>query len=556
MVDTGDFCIYIEVLFCILISTRMKGGNNCMQVLELQDVTYSIRDRLLIDIDHLQLQAGQVVGLIGKNGQGNTTLLRLIKGEILPDSGTVKVEGIPYLMPQLKQDQTQGASGGEITSEFFLQATRDRAKILLLDEPTTNLDTSHRQWVERKLKRVDAGVILVSHDRHLLDEICSEIWVLDEGNVTVYSGNYSDYITERDRKRRHQQKEYEKYQKKKQQLEKAAEMKRRQAERATVVPKSVSDPDRRQIGATIYYAGKQKKLHKNRQAIETQIKQLEPVEKPKQLSTIEMEVPNQQRLRERTIIRFHELAGGVEHKTLWKPSTLQLIGGQKIGLIGDNGAGKTTLLRMLLSSKHPDIQVNPQVKFGYFAQNLSVLKTEETVLVNVMETSVQSETICRVVLARMGFYEQDIRKLVSVLSGGERVKVALAKILVGDFNVLVLDEPTNYLDIYAVAALEELLIEYPGTIILASHDQSIVEDVCDQLLVIDQNTLQLFKGTLSEFQAYDPQTKRDHQHDRLLQLNNRISEILGRLSLYPDDEQLQEQFDQLMAEKKEIEALE
>lgn len=196
------------------------------------------------------------------------------------------------------------------------------------------------------------------------------------------------------------------------------------------------------------------------------------------------------------------------------------------------------------------------MKFGYFAQNLSVLKTEETVLVNVMETSVQSETICRVVLARMGFYEQDIRKLVSVLSGGERVKVALAKILVGDFNVLVLDEPTNYLDIYAVAALEELLIEYPGTIILASHDQSIVEAVCDQLLVIDQNTLQLFEGTLSEFQVYESQENRDHQHDRLLQLNNRITEILGRLSLDPDDEQLQEQFDQLMAEKKEIEALE
>ena len=156
----------------------------------------------------------------------------------------------------------------------------------------------------------------------------------------------------------------------------------------------------------------------------------------------------------------------------------------------------------------------------------------------------------------MGFYEQDIQKLVGVLSGGERVKVALAKILVGDFNVLVLDEPTNYLDIYAVTALEELLIEYPGTIILASHDQSIVEAVCDQLLVIDQNRLQLFKGTLSEFQAYDPQTKRDHQYDRLLQLNNRISDILGRLSLEPDNEQLQEQFDQLVAEKKEIEALE
>lgn len=481
-----------------------------MQVLELQDVTYSIRDRLLIDIDHLQLQAGQVVGLIGKNGQGKTTLLRLIKGEILPESGTVKVEGVPYLMPQLKQDQTQGASGGEITSEFFLQATRDRAKLLLLDEPTTNLDTSHRQWVEHKLKRVDAGVILVSHDRHLLDETCSEIWVLDESNVTVYSGNYSDYITERDRKRRHQQKEYEKYQKKKQQLEKVAKIKRRQAERATVTPKSVSNSERRQKGVSVYYAGKQKNLHKNRQAIETRIEQLEPVEKPKQLSTIEMEVPNQQQLHD----------------------------------------------RMLLSSKHPDIQVNPQVKFGYFAQNLSVLKTEETVLVNVMETSVQSETICRVVLARMGFYEKDIRKLVSVLSGGERVKVALAKILMGDFNVLVLDEPTNYLDIYAVAALEELLIEYPGTIILASHDQSIVEAVCDQLLVIDQNTLQLFEGTLSEFQAYESQENRDHHHDRLLQLNNRISDVLGRLSLDPDNEQLQEQFDQLMAEKKEIEALE
>lgn len=556
MVDTGDFCIYIEVLFCILISTRMKGGSNCMQVLELQDVTYSIRDRLLIDIDHLQLQAGQVVGLIGKNGQGKTTLLRLIKGEILPEGGTVKVEGVPYLMPQLKQDQTQGASGGEITSEFFLQATRDRAKLLLLDEPTTNLDASHRQWVERKLKRVDAGVILVSHDRHLLDETCSEIWVLDEGNVTVYSGNYSDYITERDRKRRHQQKEYEKYQKKKQQLEKVAEVKKRQAERATVTPKSVSNSERRQKGVSVYYAGKQKKLHKNRQAIETQIKQLEPVEKPKQLSTIEMEVPNQQQLHERTLIRFHELAGWVEHKTLWEPATLQLVGGQKIGLIGDNGVGKTTLLRMLLSREHSDIQVNPQVKFGYFAQNLSVLKTEETVLVNVMETSIQSETICRVVLAQMGFYEQDIQKLVGVLSGGERVKVALAKILVGDFNVLVLDEPTNYLDIYAVAALEELLIEYPGTIILASHDQSIVEAVCDQLLVIDQNRLQLFKGTLSEFQVYESQENRDHHHDRLLQLNNRISDVLGRLSLDPDDEQLQEQFDQLVAEKQEIEALE
>lgn len=220
-------------------------------------------------------------------------------------------------------------------------------------------------------------------------------------------------------------------------------------------------------------------------------------------------------------------------------------GGDKLAIVGANGSGKTTLLKKIIEND-VGITLSPAVKYGYFSQTIDLLDSEKSILENVQISSEQTETFIRIVLARLHFFREDVYKQVKVLSGGERVKVALAKLFVSNINTLILDEPTNFLDIEAVEALESLLMEYRGTIIFVSHDRRFIEKIATRILTIENEELRVFEGTYQEFKNYEP---RSEEEDNLLLLETKITEVLSRLSIEPSAE-LEQEFQRLLASKR------
>ena len=217
-----------------------------------------------------------------------------------------------------------------------------------------------------------------------------------------------------------------------------------------------------------------------------------------------------------------------------------------------NGSGKTTLLEKILKQT-PGITISPAVKIAYFTQQLTILEDHLSILDNVKLSSSQDETTIRTVLARMHFFNDDVFKLVNVLSGGEKVKLALAKLFLSDVNVLVLDEPTNFLDINSLQALEELMQTYQGTLIFVSHDRTLLENVATQIFSIEDQEVEVFDGTFKEFINRNTEHKIDKIKEELMLIENKIADVLSRLSLEvtPD---LEQEFQNLLAQKKKIEA--
>ncbi|MEK5529310.1 MULTISPECIES: Vga family ABC-F type ribosomal protection protein [unclassified Viridibacillus] len=518
-----------------------------MMLLEANGLHYSIRDREVFNIEKLQINDHDRIGLIGKNGSGKTTLLEVLAALKEPESGHVKTYSPLELVPQLKES-TSAKSGGEVTKAYIQGALAKSARLLITDEPTTHLDTHHVEWLEGELLKRGGALLIVSHDRAFLDAVCTKIWELEDGGLKEYRGNYSDYTEQKKIEKKQQEASYEKYTTKKNQLEEALVLKEKKAARAAKVPKSVSKLEASKTKP--YFAKKQKKLQKTAKAIETRLEQLEKVEKVKNPVAIKMDLPNAETVKGKIIIRIEDVEGRVGERFLWQKSSFQIRGGDKIAITGNNGSGKTTLLKKIVEHEK-GITISPAVKVGYFSQNLNVLNVEKTILENVRELSIQDETFIRTVLARLHFYRDDVYKKVGVLSGGERVKVALAKIFVSDVNTLILDEPTNFLDIDAVEAFESLLKEYEGTIIFVSHDRRFVENIATRQLKIEKGKLQLFEGTLKERVQTKKKKAPDNKENELLILNLKISEVLGRLSIEPTKE-LESEFQRLIEEKRKL----
>lgn len=520
-----------------------------MFLLEAHHVKYYVQDRLLLDVDQLQIHQNDRIGLVGRNGSGKTTLLQILAKNFSPDEGTVIQHTQCEILPQLKRTDTT-KSGGEVTQEYIQKALVKDPEFLLADEPTTNLDTEHIEWLEKKLRDWQGAFIIVSHDRAFLDALCTTIWEINEGKIREYTGNYSDYLDQKEVENHQEQLAYEKYQKKKKQLEDALKLKEKKADRATKAPKKVSKSEAKITGAKPYFAKKQKKLQKTASAIETRLEKLEKVEKVKELPQIKMNLPNEETFKNRIILRVEAVTGMIGKRILWNKTSFHVRGGDKLAIIGANGTGKTTLVKKIINQE-PSILLSPSVKMGYFSQNLTILDVEKSILENVQSSSKQNETLIRTVLARMHFFRDDVYKLVGVLSGGERVKVALTKLFLSDINTLILDEPTNFLDMEAVEALESLLKEYEGSVIFISHDRRFIDNIATRILAIRQQEIELFEGTYQQYKHDQPLRTRDSEKDKLLLLETKITEVLSRLSIEPSEE-LEKEFQKLLKEKREL----
>ncbi|MGP4076501.1 ribosomal protection-like ABC-F family protein [Halobacillus sp. K22] len=499
-----------------------------MLLMKAKNINYSIGERTLLDIKELAIHEGEKIGLVGRNGQGKTMLLRYLAGE-LDVSPQVKWHTAYDRLDQIHEEtKEERQSGGERTLAKLDAIFQDAARLLFLDEPTNDLDWSRVEALEERLQKHPGACVIVSHDRTLLDRTCHKIWELEKGKLKVFNGNYSFYLQQKEQEREQQMEKHTQYLQEKKRIENRREQKRIQSKGMRKPPRRMGNSEW-QLGKN-KAAARQKKVERSGKTLERRLERLERTDKPFEWDQVKLEMEHLDKIHNKYICQVREVSIKVGNKFLFHIDDVLLKTGSKTAFIGANGAGKSTFLQYLLA--HQKDLFAKGVKTEYFHQNMGALPDEETVLNYVSKTSRLEESVIRIILARLRFYEQDIHKKIQVLSGGERVKLVLARMLVSEAQLLILDEPTNHLDVEAIEALEKLVQDYPGTILYVTHDRTFVEKTADQLWIIEQEKLNHFDGTWQEWQeALHKSQKAEEEVYNLMTLETKLSELISRLSM-------------------------
>lgn len=508
-----------------------------MEKIQLLNVSFSYGERDIINVDELTIYEKQKIGIVGVNGSGKTTLLKLINRELQPETGTIKTKGKIAYAKQLEEETNMFStqSGGEKMMELLTEKLQEKPDILLLDEPSSNLDYIHLETITQTLKKYTGTLLMISHDRTLLDEICQYILEVDDGKLQLYRGNYSSYHQQKTEQRQRKINDYEQYKKEKTRLEQAAINSNNRAKAMKKAPTRMGNSEARLHKRETDNI--REKVEKHKKALETRISQLEKPEKPKTDYSVHFKVLDSQKVKKKEIIISDKFTLKIAEKLLIQEAKFVILTNKITALMGRNGSGKTTLIQAILK-QNPHIQITPQAKIGYFSQNLDTLTPSQTILENLKNTSIQEESTMRSVLAKLQIQGNKVHQLVSSLSGGEKVKVALAKLLVAETNFLILDEPTNFLDIESIEALTELMKQYPGTILLVSHDRKLIDEVANELLIIEHKRLIHFSGNYTAYQESKTQKQKSksNQNDTLL-FNFKLSKLDTQIALTKDEEQ-------------------
>ncbi len=558
-------------------------------VLEATNIVKRYGDQAVLDIDHLSLCDGERVGLIGENGAGKSTLLAILAGDLEPDSGHVRRYGPVAMIRQSGEarldagtgspsaplsafdprtasefrakDAREGLSGGERTRRRIAGALSARSAILLADEPTTDLDAAGVARLRQRLMEHPGALVLVSHDRALLNEVCGRIWQLEGGRIEDFPGSYDAWQAEQERRRAHQQFEYDQYRAEQSRLRASMQQKAEWASSVKKAPKRMGNSEARLH--THEYTNSVLRQSSAKRKLEGRLERLEVKERPRDLPQIKMALGASRPISAKTALTAscRRLTAGV--RTLLADASLVLPTGSRTALLGENGAGKTTLLRALRGQSGPgttftgDVRLNPAARLGWFDQDHErTLDLNATALENAMADTSLSQSDVRTVLARLNLRGDSVFKPARVLSGGERAKLVLAKLLVSDCNLLLLDEPTNHLDLFAMRALEELLSGYAGTLLFVSHDREFTRAAATRVLTLEGGALAAFDGTLDQMEA---DRRRDRPaEDRQLQitaLEMRLAALAARMSAPKKGdrpEALNEEYERILEQLKHI----
>lgn len=372
-------------------------------------------------------------------------------------------------------------SGGERTRLAIGAAFSQNAPLLMADEPTTNLDLEGILLLEKMMAGFRGAILLISHDRALLDRICTTIWELEDGKLRVFEGNYSQWTAQKERERNFEQFQYDQYQKEKKRLTQNIRDFREQSRQMIKPPKQMSSSE-----WMLYKGGaavRQGHVQARTRATLSRLEHLEKRERPAQLPEVSMKLPDSKKIRARYAISVRDLTIQYGEKTVFQKLNFFLPSGTRTVIAGPNGSGKSSLIRAILD-RVPGVSITSEASIAYLSQEQDTLNPKKTVLENVLADAAFPEHICRAVLDNLCMSPLDIKKPVFLLSGGERVKTALAKVLVSGCNLLILDEPTNHIDVYTMAGLEHLLSSYDGTLLAVSHDRAFIEHVADQVYVM------------------------------------------------------------------------
>jgi macrolide transport system ATP-binding/permease protein len=472
-------------------------------LIKAKDICVEYAGRDVLDIGELELYAYDRVGLVGGNGAGKSTLLKVLLGEITPSGSKVNRLGQFAYIPQLDEAVLQevkdhalmgrlGAdrlkvetmSGGEETRLKIAQALSEQVQGIFADEPTCHLDREGTDFLIGQLEYFSGALLIISHDRCFLDEVVDKIWELKDGKITEYWGGYSDYLRQKEEERQQQAARYKQLIAERSRLERAVEEKRNQARKVDQKAKGTARKNGSESGGRLAHqkttGSKQKALYSAAKNMEHRIAALGDVPEPEALHTVRFRQSKALALHNPYPIIGTEISKRFGERVLFDNASFQIPLGAKVALAGGNGAGKTTLFQMILN-REPGISVSPKAEIGYFAQNGYKYHRKQGVMDFVQEDCDYQASEIRSVLASMGFSQSDIRKELPVLSGGELIKLQLAKLLLGRHNILLMDEPSNFLDLPGVEALETLMKNYAGTIFFIAHDKRLVENVADRV---------------------------------------------------------------------------
>ena len=514
-----------------------------------------------------QVDAGERVGLLGPNGCGKTTFLRILTGEVHPDEGDIVVapnkrmgliSQIPVYpagytvedvldtafaplhemeaeMTRLSQRMAEGESdtallsrydklsaafqvgggyetdtnknkvcnglsipqdmrerpfdmlsGGEKTRVNLARLILEDTDILLLDEPTNHLDLRATEWLEEYLDRFKGTVLAVSHDRYFLDKVVRRVVEIQEGKAEFYSGNYSFYAVEKERRYDEKLRQYEKEQAKIQQLEKAAEQLRIWA-----------------------YSGNDK-IFKRAQSMEKRIERIRQTDKPRKDRKMAVRF-GEREFRGDEVLSIKNLGKSFGERTLFADVNLEVEGGERIALLGDNGTGKSTLIKIIMGEEEPEVgrlRKGPTVKVGYLPQIIHFDHPERTLVDTMLYDLDCTAQTARNRLAAFKFRGEDVFKPVSALSGGEQSRLRLCMLMDSKINLLILDEPTNHLDIQSQEWIEEAVEDYEGNLLFVSHDRYFIDRFATRIWMLEDGRITDFKGTYQEYLSAKEKGKR------------------------------------------------
>ena len=375
-------------------------------------------------------------------------------------------------------------SGGQKTRALLARLLLEGPDLLILDEPTNHLDIHAVEWLESWLNDWAGAVLIVSHDRYFLDQVVGTIWELEYGRLSEYRGNYSAYLVQRADRRARMATEF-------------GSQQQHIAKEQDFIRRNMAGQNTRQAQGRLKRLERLMAERDPHQALAAA---------PREAASLKLDLRTSLRSGDR-VIETHDLAVGYadDAKVLFRAPDLLLWREEVAALIGPNGAGKTTFLKTLLGEIPPlagTAKLGSSLKLGYFAQAHEGLQAERSVMEEILGVQDLPVGKARDYLAKFLFTGDDVFKKIGVLSGGERGRVALAKLALQGANLLLLDEPTNHLDIPAQEILEAVLADFPGTILLVSHDRYLIDALATQIWSLEDGRLEAFKGSWSEYVAW------------------------------------------------------
>lgn len=479
-------------------------------IVKAKDIFLEYAGRDILDIEELEIYSYDRIGLVGDNGAGKTSLLKILSGNLTIADADVRRFGSIALIGQLDEldlDAAQGSgemlsrlnvagvaqetmSGGEETRAKIASALSQHASAIFADEPTSHLDQDGISLLVGQLKAFDGALLIVSHDRYFLDQVVDKIWELKDGGISEFWGDYSDYLRQKEEERKVQAARYEEAMRERERLEAAIEKQRKKARQVDAKQKAAkkSNENAGRLGHQKATGTKQKRMYQAAKDMEKRLEALEGIEAPDSIRAVRFRQSKALELHSKFPISADDFSLSFGNCMLYDHAKFEIPLGAKVAITGGNGTGKTSLLKAI-ARRADGINISPKAEIGYFEQTGYKFDARQSAISFMQDGCEYSMTEIRSILASMGIGPRDLAKDVGVLSGGEVIKLLLAKMLLGRYNILLMDEPGNYLDIKSAEALEQMMSAYAGTIVFVSHDKRLVENVADIVYEIKDTKL-------------------------------------------------------------------